>query len=146
MGRELRRIPRNWEHARNERGDYMPLKDGLNLALREWEAEAVKWAEGIIPEKQKYPSMSFEEWYGEKPNPQDYMPDWPEAERTQWQMYETSTEGTPISPPMESAEALAHWLADNGACCFASMTATYEEWLIIIQAGSVPSVIITLRK
>ena len=46
-----------------------------------------------------------------------------------------SNEGTPISPVMESPEALAHWLADNNASAFAGMTATYEQWLRTIQRG-----------
>lgn len=25
MGREVRRVPENWEHPRNEKGDYIPL-------------------------------------------------------------------------------------------------------------------------
>jgi len=47
-------------------------------------------------------------------------------------MYETCTEGTPISPVMDSLETLARWLADNGASAFGEMTATYEQWLKII--------------
>ena len=42
----------------------------------------------------------------------------PIEERTHYQMYETCTEGTPISPVMETPENLARWLADNGASAF----------------------------
>jgi hypothetical protein len=37
---------------------------------------------------------------------------------------------------METPEQLARWLADNEASAFARQTATYEEWLAMIRAGS----------
>lgn len=63
----------------------------------------------------------------------------------QWyQMWETTSEGSPISPPFETAEELAHWLVDNNASSFGSMTATYESWLGMIQGGGyAPSAIIS---
>ena len=64
------------------------------------------------------------------------MPDWPEAERTHYQMYESVTEGTPISPVMKSPETLARWLADNKASAGPYATATYDQWLAMIEAGS----------
>jgi len=48
-------------------------------------------------------------------------------------MYETTSEGSPISPPMESPEALARWLVDNRASAFGNETATYEDWLDMIR-------------
>ena len=77
----------------------------------------------------------FAEWHGEKGEPTDYMPDWPAEERTHYQMYETCSEGTPISPVMETPEALAQWLADNEASAFGSMTASYESWLAVVHQG-----------
>lgn len=41
-------------------------------------------------------------------------------------IYETCSEGSPISPAFETPEELARWLTDNS---FGSMTATYEQWL-----------------
>jgi len=63
------------------------------------------------------------------------MPYWSEAVRTHYQMYETTSEGTPISPVMETPEALARWLADNNASAFADMGATYDQWLATIMRG-----------
>lgn len=57
------------------------------------------------------------------------MPSWPDAERTHFQMYETCSEGTPISPVLESPEAVARWCAENGASAFGYMTQSYEWWL-----------------
>lgn len=51
-----------------------------------------------------------------------------------WQMWEAVTEGSPISPVCDSAESLAHWLADNKVGASGGMTATQEEWLARIRA------------
>ena len=79
--------------------------------------------------------MSYEEYSGARPEKSDYMPDWPESERTHLQMYETTTEGTPISPVLKTAKELARWLADNNASAFAGEGASYEDWLSMIQGG-----------
>ncbi len=56
-------------------------------------------------------------------------------EPTHIMMYETCTEGTPISPAFETPEDLARWLTDNNASAFGSMTATYEQWLSTCERG-----------
>ena len=50
-----------------------------------------------------------------------------------WQMWETTSEGSPISPVFAAPEELARWLADNGASTFGSDTTTYEKWLGMIE-------------
>jgi len=89
MGREVRRVPKDWKHPKRDDGSYEPLCD-------------------------------------------NYMPDWPEEERTHYIMYEDVSEGTPISPAFETPEQLARWLADNKASSFGNSTATYEQWLRMI--------------
>lgn len=49
-----------------------------------------------------------------------------------YQMYETISEGTPISPPMELPEQLARWLADNNIKASGALAYTYEQWLAMI--------------
>lgn len=49
-----------------------------------------------------------------------------------WQMWETTSEGSPMSPVFETPEALAEWLADTGASMFGSTAATRDHWLSII--------------
>ena len=56
-----------------------------------------------------------------------------------WQMWEDTSEGSPISPVFKTPENLARWLADNGASAMGSQTATYEQWLKMIGVGSSPS-------
>lgn len=53
-----------------------------------------------------------------------------------WQMWETCSEGGPISPVFESPEELAHWLTDNNASTFTDMTATYKRWFKMIAQKS----------
>jgi dihydroxy-acid dehydratase len=47
-----------------------------------------------------------------------------------------------IDFPNPTPEELARWLADNNASAFASMTATYEQWLATCKRGWSPSAIL----
>lgn len=149
MGREVRRVPAHWKHPRDEEGDYIPQNgDSFLQDLREWQEGKEKWEQGFrekwhfngphewVLKDAEEQKMSYEEWAGPEPQEAEYMPDWPEAHRTHYQMYETCTEGTPISPVMASPEELARWLDDNGASAFEDMTATYEQWLNTIRQSS----------
>lgn len=60
-----------------------------------------------------------------------------------WQMWSTTSEGSPMSPVFASAEELARWLADSGASKFGSATASYDEWLAIVKGEKMASVEIT---
>jgi hypothetical protein len=120
MGRELRRVPADWQHPKDKKGHYIPMDDHFPYNKEEIQ-------EGLR-----------DGWL--KNEPPNYgvpvMPQWPDSERTHYQMYEDTSEGTPISPVMETPEALARWLADHKASAFAGMTATYEHWLATIKRGS----------
>lgn len=75
------------------------------------------------------------------------MPEWKPEERTHYQMYEDTTEGTPISPVMESPEALARWLVDNRASVFGMGTqASYEQWLWLCNGGWAPDLVVNTEK
>lgn len=145
MGREVRRVPASWEHPKDARGRYVPLHGGsYAMVAAEWDETKAKWDAGFVrdwfegdwkPKTKKKHACSFEEWHGPRPREKNYMPDWPASARTHWQMYETTSEGTPISPVMESPEKLARWLTDEGASAFGPMTASYEGWLATIKSG-----------
>lgn len=60
-----------------------------------------------------------------------------------WQMWETTSEGSPISPVMDSPEALARWLADSGASAFGGQGASFEHWMAMIGEGWAPSMVMT---
>ncbi len=144
-------VPPEWEHPKDEHGHYIPLFGGsVTERIRAWEESRIMWQRGFrrdygdgtwVPKGDGY-DYSFVEWDGDRPDPADHMPDWPPHLRTHFQMYEDTTEGTPISPAFATAEELARWLADNGAKAGAYSTATYEQWLATIRAGSAPSMTI----
>ena len=82
------------------------------------------------------------DWFGQAPDQNNYMPDWPQEERTHYMMYEDTSEGTPISPAFETPEELAQWLVDNNASAFGSSTASYEGWLRVAKGGFACSMVI----
>lgn len=151
MSREVRRVPAGWEHPRDAKGRFVPLfgRDYATRA-REWDEGAAKWAAGLrsdfnggwTPRTQDELGMSYAKWDGERPVPEDYMPAWPEAERTHLMMYESTSEGTPLSPAFETPEELARWCADHGASAFGSQTASYEAWLRVARGGATCSAVV----
>ena len=139
MSREVRKVPANWKHPVDDGGVLVPLH------ARSFAVDAAMWDEGKSQwsaEQTALYESSYEEWEGPRPVADEYMPEFPDHERTHWQMYETTSEGTPISPVMESPEALAKWLADSGASSFGSRTATYEQWLRVARGGWAPSAVV----
>ncbi len=136
MGREVRRVPADWQHPKNDLGHYKPLYEGDRYERRKKEFEEKLAAEGM---------QAAIDWCGNPPNKEDYMPDWPEAEKTHLMMYEDTTEGTPLSPAFKTPEELARWLADNSASAMGNSTATYEQWLAMCREGWAPSMVMDSR-
>lgn len=154
MGRELRMVPADWEHPKNEKGHFIPLFDGdFSSTDTEWMEGWHKWQQGFCenygdgdkwkPIEAEYTHMRYTDYAGERPSPDDYMPDWPDEQRTHFMMYEDTTEGTPISPAFATPEELASWLAETKASAFAGEGATYEQWLATINRGSAVSAVMT---
>lgn len=154
MGREVRRVPKDWQHPKIKRFNYLKMREeavyqpmfdrSFAEAMDDWYREWKKWEAGERPDycSEENKNLPYWEWDGPPPDPAYYMPQWPEHERTHLMMYEDTTEGTPISPAFETPEELARWLADNNASAFGSMTATYEEWLSMCKRGWSPSMVI----
>jgi hypothetical protein len=155
MGREVRKVPADWQHPRGQGGEYIPLHEGSRYRslAAEWDRGLDKWNEGLIDDlvggwepiaKNTHAAAcaSFTEWHGKRPTAEDYMPDFPPEQRTHYQMYETTSEGTPISPVFATPEELARWLADTGASASGSSTATYDQWLETIRRGSAVTMVI----
>lgn len=155
MSREVRRVPAGWEHPRTDDGSYVPLHLGSQYApqLREWRSERDLWGHGIVmvgPDEQlrdiaAADCSSFEDWAGAEPVARDYMPDWAADECTHWQMYETTTAGTPLSPPLQTPEELASWLAEHEASACGLMLASREQWLAMILVGYAPGLVVVPR-
>lgn len=155
MGRETRRVPKDWEHPKYKDGSFVPLLGfSFSESLQEWKEIAEKWSQGLdigytkegnqewVPIEDACRGLTYEEYGGKCPCAEDYMPDWPEEERTHYQMYESTSEGTPISPVMETPEELAQWLTDNRANAFAGQTASYEGWLRVCKGRSAPTMVV----
>ena len=123
MGREVRKVPKDWQHPKGDNGRYIPLFEGRLFAA-------------YLADFQSGDNEN-------EPHKSDFMPDWPESEKTHFMMYENTSEGTPISPAFETPELLARWLADNGASSFGRQTASYEAWLRVARGGFAPSMVMT---
>lgn len=135
MGRELRKVPANWEHPKDEKGQYIPM---FNIyygdLLKEWLAENEAWDNGTHPDLIERPSLKakypFYAMWEEFPDVKYYQTKrYSEEELTHIQLYETTSEGTPKSPVFhkDDLDKLCEYAAEN-ATVFAHFKATKEEW------------------
>src|SRR5574343_1104935 len=126
MGREIRRVPPNWEHPKITKYDYykqcevesyQPMyEDDFDSVFQEWIKNYNLWKEGKHPDQIDHPdrlTMSYWEWESTPPDPNYYWPQWKE-EPTWYQVYETVSEGTPVTPPFATKEELINYLVEHG--------------------------------
>jgi len=135
MGREIRMVIPNYQHPmrqcphspwqggcdeskRNNGKCYQPrFETSYTEALAEWMAENKLWQEGKHPDQldgsgAKY--KNYAEWAGNPPDVDYYSPDWKPEEKTWFQVFETVSEGTPVSPPFATREELVDYLVASG--------------------------------
>ena len=123
MGREVRRVPPNWEHPRWTAGD-VPRSDWIgefksmynetyNEAAENWLAELAKWEAGENPDRERYGDRYLWDWEGNPPDKNYYRPEFAE-EPTWFQLYETVSEGSPVTPPFATEEELIEYLCTKG--------------------------------
>ncbi len=120
MGRELAKVPENWEHPKSMRAwgkvDYHPMfRRSYAEALKEWQEDKAKWDRGEFPDYADADSklLSYEEWAGEAPDIEYYAP-FNEDECTWYQVWETVSEGTPVTPPFATQQELIEYLVAKG--------------------------------
>ena len=125
MGREIRRVPPNWEHPRytkdnaryqNWVGNYIGMHDDdYDSAAQEWLEQFDLWRAGKHPSQHgEYASDSKYYWeYDTPPDPESYRPAFTE-EPTWYQVYETVSEGTPVTPPFATQDELIDYLVNVG--------------------------------
>ena len=108
MGREIRMVPPNWEHPK-ENGNYQPMHDKDYItATKEWKEGYKLWEKGEHPSQDGY-----EYWeYDYPPDPKTHRPKF--SNPTWFQVYETVSEGTPVTPPFATKAALVDYLVENG--------------------------------
>jgi hypothetical protein len=114
MGREIRRVPADWDHPKNDDGSFHPLYDEYyGKKCEEWYAECIKaGGKHVTDEGEVY---WFHDWDGNPPNKEYYRDrDWTAEEATHIQMYETVSEGTPVSPVFATKQELVGYLCEHG--------------------------------
>ncbi len=89
-------------------------KAGVDVCCEHCGGDATVWESDEFRKK-------AEDWVREEPPKGDG-----------WQMWETTSEGSPISPVFATPEELAGWLANTKASSMGSNTATYEQWMGMI--------------
>lgn len=163
MGREVRRVPPNWEHPRYTKedakrpediGEYrVCFNEDYDTAAEKWIKELLIWTtgqhEGQIgehPTSCKY----YWEYVGSPPDEEYCRPKFTE-EPTWFQMYETVSEGSPVSPPFSTEEELARYLSEQGdfwgqederqGRVSFRRKPTYEQALATVKAGWAPSMV-----
>lgn len=120
MGREIRRVPPNWIHPVGDRG-LKPLHDNsFDAEIDERIESRRKWNAGEDAARARYEAdvghpVAFHEWNGGPPDPEYCRPAWPEESRTAYQVYETVSEGTPVSPVFPTKDELIDWLVNVGS-------------------------------
>lgn len=146
MGREVRKIPANWEHPTKENGEYDDLRgDTFEKDYAEWDTEKEAWLRGERPDfcSEECPSTirAFIEWNGEAPNP-DYYCNYEGKEPTLFALYQNVSEGTPLTPAFPTLKELEDYLVISGADFDGRYTR--EEAHRICQGGYAPTLMGTL--
>lgn len=83
------------------------------VAISAWIENHLLWQEGKHPD-QNADYEYYAEYDGDAPSVEGYRPDWGDGEATWWQVYETVSEGTPVSPPFGTQEELIDYLVAHG--------------------------------
>lgn len=118
MGREIRLVPPNYQHtARNQHGHFKSMFDKtFKQACDEWDAGEAEWLAGTSEESKKYKSKypHYADWNSARPdNPENYRP-WEDSEGTWFQVWETVSEGSPVTPAFATKEELVEYLVKHG--------------------------------
>lgn len=113
-------------------------------AIEEWLIEHKKWECGTHPDlienpdlKKEYPFYSM--WNGNPPDIDFYQKvKYKPEDLTHIQLYETTSEGTPITPIFKASELekLCEYAAEH-CSVFADYAATKDEWMEMLSDGFV---------
>lgn len=114
MGREIRRLPPNWEHPKRSDGSYQPMYDSNYIE------ECEEWLKGLyeFEEKKKLGALDakcqyYWEYWGGFPD-EEYYHSYKAEDATWFQLYETVSEGTPLTPPFATEDELIDYLVEHG--------------------------------
>lgn len=119
MGREIRRVSPNWEHPKDAKGKYRPLFDSTYRQAIIGHFKELGW----YLKRPRY----LKEWIELWPNDEYHRPHW-KTEPTHYQIYETVSEGTPISPVFARLDEMKVWLLGEGYSEKASQKFVESGW------------------
>jgi hypothetical protein len=147
MGREVIMVAPGWECP----DDFIGCGD-YERELKWWRLCRDQWEVGLCFDGQNSDQddpiwIPLEPDSGpylfQPPNREQYFPDWKPEEATHYMMFQNVCDLSPISPAFPTKEELAGWLADTGASACAGRTATYDQWLAMINQGYAASCCLT---
>lgn len=121
-GRDVRLVPANWEHPRNDKR-FIPLGEDFTYELEQWKYLDHMWSKGYTASfegswiygpyvrketvySEEQCALSWGEIDNPQPQPEHYMPVWDFSEHTHFQYYETVTSGTPCGKVVASIDEL----------------------------------------
>ena len=120
MGREIRRVPLDWQHPKRENGSYQPLYDeDYESAAAKWITNFIAWDNGTHKDLTDDPTLKtrcpyYWDWNGGPPDKDYHRPTRWKTDPTGYQVYENVSEGTPTSPIFETLEDMKTWLLSEG--------------------------------
>jgi hypothetical protein len=116
MGVEIRRVPPGWIHPEDGDGNCIPIHDeDYESAGLRWIEELMAWERGDHPKRKKAEAADcrfFWDW-DRPPDERVCRPKF-DAEPTCYQLYENTSEGTPIGPVFATLEEFTRYLLDRG--------------------------------
>lgn len=143
MGRELKRVPLDFNYPLNEVWEgYAPtiekIKSIKGIFKKAPYLKDCKSSWDICSKCDEIINCCSESaehciWYN-KDNKREWYKEVPEGEG--YQLWETTSEGSPTSPVFKTLDDLCEWCEDN-ATTFADYKATKEEWRRMLQSGLV---------
>lgn len=100
---QVRSVPEDWKHPKDENGRYIAL-----LSSFSYEVDQENWEElfdrCILQGMTREEARLYVNRNHFTVDPKDYMPKWDEDKLTHFQIYEDTSEGTPVSPVMSKKE------------------------------------------
>jgi len=117
MGREIRRVPPDWEHPRDENGYFIPLFDkDYKTAGEDWLKELDEFRAGTHIKQECIERICGLFWEWNAPPDKETCREryWTEEEATAFQVYEDVSEGTPVTPVFMSKREIVGYLIEHG--------------------------------
>ena len=128
MGRELKRVPLDFDYPlyRVWYGYFMnSIGTCHSTNNKDYCEQCRKMAEIKGVEFESHGCPNYEKYFGEVIDKLRELCEVPEGEG--YQLWETTSEGSPVSPVFKTLDELCAWCEDN-ATTFGSYKASKEEW------------------